>query len=123
MLSVITLSAIMMSPIMLSGIMLNVLIIRAIILHVIILSAIILNVVAPREPTLKCGNRFWHQNFLFFIIFQPIYRPMSLTFIMSSRANPLKLFTASGLYYKTITIVILTIVSDAPNCGITYNHN
>jgi hypothetical protein len=29
-----------------------------------------------------------------------------------------------GLYYKTITIVIMTIVSDAPNCGIiTYNHN
>jgi hypothetical protein len=28
-----------------------------------------------------------------------------------------------GLYYKTITIVIMTIVSDAPNCGITYDRN
>jgi len=29
-----------------------------------------------------------------------------------------------GLYYKTITIIIMTIVSDAPNCGvITYDHN
>ncbi len=32
--------------------------------------------------------------------------------------------TISGLYYKTITIVIMTIVSDAPNCGvITYDCN
>jgi hypothetical protein len=29
-----------------------------------------------------------------------------------------------SLYYKTITIVIMMIVSDAPNCGIiTYDHN
>jgi hypothetical protein len=28
-----------------------------------------------------------------------------------------------GLYYKTITIIIMTIVSDAPNCGITYDRN
>jgi hypothetical protein len=28
-----------------------------------------------------------------------------------------------GLYYKTITIVIITIASDAPNCGITYDRN
>ena len=31
---------------------------------------------------------------------------------------------ASGVYYKTITIVIMMIISDAPNCGIiTYDHN
>jgi hypothetical protein len=29
----------------------------------------------------------------------------------------------SGLYYKTIMIAITTIVSDAPNCGVTYNRN
>jgi hypothetical protein len=30
----------------------------------------------------------------------------------------------SGLYYKTITIVIMMIVSEAPNCGvITYDRN
>ncbi len=29
----------------------------------------------------------------------------------------------SGLYYKTITIIIMTIVSDAPNCDITYDRN
>jgi hypothetical protein len=29
----------------------------------------------------------------------------------------------SGLYYKIITIVIMTIVSDAPNCGVTYDRN
>ncbi len=28
-----------------------------------------------------------------------------------------------GLYYKTITIVIMTIVSDAPNCAVTYDCN
>jgi hypothetical protein len=29
----------------------------------------------------------------------------------------------SGLYYKTITIIIMTIVSDAPNCSVTYDRN
>ena len=34
------------------------------------------------------------------------------------------MFYFSGLYYKAITIVIMTTVSDAPNCGaITYDHN
>jgi hypothetical protein len=28
-----------------------------------------------------------------------------------------------GLYYKTITIIIMTIISDAPNCGVTYDRN
>jgi hypothetical protein len=33
-------------------------------------------------------------------------------------------FDNCGLYYKTITIVIMTVVSDAPNCGvITYDCN
>jgi len=32
-------------------------------------------------------------------------------------------FLVSGLYYKTIMIIIMTIISDAPNCGVTYNHN
>jgi hypothetical protein len=29
----------------------------------------------------------------------------------------------SGLYYKAITIIMMMIVSDAPNCGITYGRN
>jgi hypothetical protein len=29
----------------------------------------------------------------------------------------------NGLYYKTITIVIMTIVSDATICSITYDRN
>jgi hypothetical protein len=29
----------------------------------------------------------------------------------------------NGLYYKTITIVIMTIISDATNCGVTNDHN
>ncbi len=31
--------------------------------------------------------------------------------------------TNSGLYYKTITIIKMMIISDAPNCGITYDCN
>ncbi len=28
-----------------------------------------------------------------------------------------------GLYYKNITIIRITIVSDAQSCGITYDHH
>ncbi len=52
-----------------------------------------------------------------------------LTLMLDSTASHLSWcclwgrFLISGLYYKTITIVIMTIVSDAPNCGVTYDHN
>jgi hypothetical protein len=32
-------------------------------------------------------------------------------------------FQDHGLYYKNITIIRITIVSDAPSCGITYDHH
>ncbi len=31
--------------------------------------------------------------------------------------------TTSGLYYKNIMIIRMTIVSDATSCGVTYNHH
>jgi hypothetical protein len=34
-----------------------------------------------------------------------------------------KMIEGSGLYYKTIMIVIMTIISDASNCGVTYDRN
>ncbi len=39
-----------------------------------------------------------------------------------AETNTLAYFSC-GLYYKTVMIIIMTIISDAPNCGITYNHN
>ncbi len=33
------------------------------------------------------------------------------------------ILTTSGLYYKTITIIIMTIVSDATVWSVTYDHN
>ncbi len=32
-------------------------------------------------------------------------------------------YAPSSLYYKTIMIVIMTIVSDATNCSVTYDLN
>jgi len=43
--------------------------------------------------------------------------------VMSDEEKKFYKIDTSGLYYKTIMIIIMTIVSDAPNCSVTYDRN
>jgi hypothetical protein len=52
--------------------------------------------------------------------------PAAMAQLVKSSANDQKFKgsnPASGLYYKTITIIIMTIVSDATIWSVTYDHN
>jgi hypothetical protein len=73
----------------------------------------------------RCNLVFAAANPVNFFIARSWYKPGSrcTSVVKLDIINKNKLKDPSGLYYKTITIVTLTIVSDATIWSITYDRN